>query len=144
MPLIQIKYSTPKSRPGLVKDIATTANRLSSEFLRKDPSVTAVVAEEIPAERWFCGNRSLADDGLASFSLDIKIVEATNTKDEEAKFIAETFRAMTTLLGPLHEESYVYVDEVHGHAYGFGGVTQERRHIARTLPAPTRAAVMAI
>ena len=37
---------------------------------------------------------------------------------------------MGELLGPLHEESYAHVDEVKGDAYGFGGLTQERRYIA--------------
>jgi 4-oxalocrotonate tautomerase len=37
------------------------------------------------------------------------------------------------LLGPLHHESYAHVDEVRGDAYGFGGLTQERRYIARQL-----------
>jgi 4-oxalocrotonate tautomerase len=47
---------------------------------------------------------------------------------------------MTALLGPLHHESYAHVDEVRGDAYGFGGLTQERRYIAGKLDvAPHRA-----
>jgi 4-oxalocrotonate tautomerase len=38
-------------------------------------------------------------------------------------------------LGPLHHESYLHVDEVRGDAYGFGGLTQERRYIAGKLEA---------
>ena len=40
---------------------------------------------------------------------------------------------MGELLGPVHEESYAHVDEVKGDAYGFGGLTQERRYIAGKL-----------
>jgi 4-oxalocrotonate tautomerase len=133
MPIIQVKYSTPRSRPGLERAVADAASQLSAEFLRKDPKLTAVVAEEVAAERWVVGGRSLAEAGLASFFLDIKIVESTNTKDEKAAFIAATFRTMGELLGKLHEESYVYVHDVHGYAYGFGGLTQERRYIAGKL-----------
>src|SRR6266446_4055962 len=93
-----------KENPG--KYPWPTATRLSAEILHKDPKVTAVIAEEVPGERRFCGGVSLADKGLASFWLDIRITESTNTKDEKAAFIAETFRAMEALLGPLHEESY--------------------------------------
>ena len=54
---------------------------------------------------------------------------------------AETFQTMTRLLGPLHEESYAHVHEVRGDAYGFGGLTQERRYIAGKLEiAPQQAA----
>jgi len=105
MPLVQVKDTTARSRPRLAAEIAATATRLSAEILRKDPKVTAVIAEEVPGERRFCGGVSLADKGLASFWLDIRITESTNTKDEKAAFIAETFRAMEALLGPLHEES---------------------------------------
>jgi 4-oxalocrotonate tautomerase len=45
---------------------------------------------------------------------------------------------MGELLGPLHEESYAHVDEVKGDAYGFGGLTQERRYIAGQLEVAPR------
>jgi 4-oxalocrotonate tautomerase len=48
---------------------------------------------------------------------------------------------MSELLGPLHEETYLHIDEVKGDAYGFGGLSQERRYIAGKLEAaPRRAA----
>jgi len=133
MPIIQVKYSTPRPRAGLVAEIAAAANRLSTEQLHKDPKATAVTVEPVPAEAWFCGGESLAALGKASFFLDIKVVESTNTKDEKAAFIAAAFRTMAELLGPLHDESYVHVHDVHGYAYGFGGLTQERRYIAGKL-----------
>jgi 4-oxalocrotonate tautomerase len=40
---------------------------------------------------------------------------------------------MRELLEPVHQESYLHVDEVRGDAYGFGGLTQERRYIAGKL-----------
>lgn len=136
MPIIQVKYSTPSDKPGLVKAIAAAASRISAEQLRKDQKLTAVTVEAVPAESWFAGGPSLAEQKLASFFLDIKIVESTNTKDEKAAFIAAVFKAMGELLGPLHNESYVYVHDVHGYAYGFGGLTQERRYIAGKLGVP--------
>jgi 4-oxalocrotonate tautomerase len=37
---------------------------------------------------------------------------------------------MEKLLGPLHEESYVFVHAVDGDAYGYGGRTQNGRWAA--------------
>ena len=82
---------------------------------------------------WFASGKSLAEQKLASFWLDIHITEGTNTKDEKAAYIAAMFTRMSELLGSLHNESYLYVDEVRGDAYGFGGLTQERRYIAGKL-----------
>ena len=50
-------------------------------------------------------------------------------KDEKEAYIAAVFRLMEALLGALHQESYVYVEEVKADAYGFGGRTQEYRYI---------------
>lgn len=136
MPIIQVKYSTPAEKQGLVNEIAAAASRLSAQHLRKDPNVTAVTVEPVPAQNWFAGGVSLAEQKKASFFLDIKIVESTNTKDEKAAFIAAVFLTMGELLGPLHSESYVHVHDVHGYAYGFGGLTQERRYIAGKLGVP--------
>jgi 4-oxalocrotonate tautomerase len=46
---------------------------------------------------------------------------------------------MRELLGPLHEESYVHVNEVRGDAYGYGGVTQNERYIAGKIRQPAAA-----
>ena len=130
MPLIQVKYAAAQSPDkNLAAAIAAKATALAAGVLHKDPKVTAVIVEEVAPERWFCGGRSLAEQGLASFWLDIKITDSTNTKDEKAAFIAQTFDAMGAILGRLHEESYVLVHDVHGYAYGFGGLTQEQRYI---------------
>lgn len=133
MPIIQVKYSTPNAKPGLVPQIAAAASRLSAQHLRKNPAVTAVTVEAINPESWFAGGLSLAEQNKASFFLDIKIVDGTNTKDEKAAFIAAVFATMGELLGALHHESYVYVHDVAASAYGFGGLTQERRYIAGQL-----------
>ena len=89
--------------------------------------------KSVDAADWFAGGKSLAEQSLASFWLDVHVSEGTNTKDEKAAYLAALFQRMGELLGPLHEESYAHVDEVKGDAYGFGGLTQERRYIAGKL-----------
>lgn len=133
MPMIQIRFATPSGVPGLEAAIAQRAAQLAQDRLGKDPSVTAVLVEPSDPAHWFCAGRSLAEQGLAAFWLDIRVTEGTNTKDEKAAFIAATFAAMGELLGPLHMESYVHVVEARGDAYGYGGLTQERRYIAARL-----------
>ena len=107
MPLITITTASPNRQVSKKARIAAEINRLSSNLLHKDPKVTAVIVTSVDPDDWFCGGRSLTDVGLASFWLDIHIVDGTNTKDEKAAFIAATFEAMGKILGPLHEESYV-------------------------------------
>jgi 4-oxalocrotonate tautomerase len=139
MPIIQIKYSAASTDRDLLRLIADKAVGITTEVLRKNPNLTAVTVEAIPADRWFVGGPSLAEQRKASFFLDIKVVDGTNTKDEKAAYVAAIFEAMGALLGDLHPESYVYVHDVRAEAYGFGGLTQEHRYIAGRLPQPAGA-----
>jgi len=140
VPLISVTYSSSRQAPSLKADIAAAVTELTAKILRKDPRVTAVIVRSVDAADWFAGGSSLADQGLASFWLDVHVSEGTNTKDEKAEYLAATFRQMGELLGPLHHETYIHVDEVRGDAYGFGGLTQERRYIVGKLEAAPRSA----
>jgi 4-oxalocrotonate tautomerase len=135
MPLITVTYSSSRQVASLKADIAAAVNDLTAAILHKDPKVTAIIVKSVDAADWFAGGNSLAEQNLASFWLDIHVSEGTNTKDEKAAYLAAMFKRMGELLGPLHNESYLHVDEVRGDAYGFGGLTQERRYIAGKLEA---------
>ena len=140
MPLITVTVSTPHQKVLDKAAVAAEVARLSTTILDKDPKVTAVIVTRVPSDDWFCCGKSLTEEWLASFWLDIHITDGTNTKDEKAAFVAAAFETMGRLLGPLHEESYVHVHDVRGDAYGYGGLTQERRYIAARLAAPVSAA----
>src|SRR5881398_2813839 len=127
MPLITVSYTTSRQSASLKADIASAVSELTAKILRKDPKVTAIIVKSAEAADWFVGGKSLAEQKLASYWLDIHVSEGTNTKDEKAAYLAAVFARMSELLGPLHEETYLHVDEVKGDAYGFGGLTQERR-----------------
>ena len=140
MPLITVTVATPHQKVLDKPAIAAEVARLSTTILKKDPKVTAVIVTRVSSDDWFCGGKSLTEEWLASFWLDIHITDGTNTKDEKAAFVAAAFEAMGRLLGPLHEESYVQVHDVRGDAYGYGGLTQERRYIAARLAPPVSVA----
>jgi len=140
MPLITVQYSSTSDVPPAKAEIAAAVSELSSNILHKDPKVTAIIVQAVEASDWFAGGRSLAEQNRASVWLDIHITDGTNSKDEKAEFIAATFKRFGELLGPLHTESYVHVHDVRADAYGFGGLTQERRYITGKLHvAPDRA-----
>jgi 4-oxalocrotonate tautomerase len=136
MPLITVTYSSSRQSASLKSDIAAAVSELTAKILHKDPKVTAIIVKSVDAADWFAGGKSLAEQKLASYWLDIHVSEGTNTKDEKAAYLAAMFKRMGELLGPLHNESYLHVDEVKGDAYGFGGLSQERRYIAGKLEVP--------
>ena len=134
MPILNLKVSAHRS-PALTRTLSEELVETTARILRKNPEITAVTIDYVSPEDWIVGGRSLAEQGKASFWLDIKVVDGTNTKDEKALYLAEVFALMGRVLGDLHPESYVLVHEVPADAYGFGGLTQEHRYVANTLRA---------
>ncbi|AUN30490.1 tautomerase family protein [Niveispirillum cyanobacteriorum] len=130
MPMIIVRYVTPDPRPELRAQIAGLAARLGAEKLGKDPGVTAVLVEPADPGGWFIAGNRPTDEGLSAFWLDIKVTAGTNTKAETTAFVKAAYQGMADLLGPLHEECYVYVHEANGDAYGYGGRTQNGRWAA--------------
>lgn len=127
MPILNVKVSARKSKE-MTAAISSTLLELTTRILHKDPNVTAIAIDYIDPDDWIVGGKSLAEQGKSSVYFDIKITDETNTKTEKAQYIREAFDAFAKLLGNLHVESYIYVQDVRAAAYGYGGKTQERRY----------------
>jgi 4-oxalocrotonate tautomerase len=128
MPFLNVLVAASAS-PDLTAKIAASLQQLTRLHLKKDPALMAIAVQYVAPEQWFVGGSSLAAQAKASFWLDIKVTDATNTKAEMAGYIAAVYSAFGDLLGPLHHESYVLVHPVPASAYGYGGQTQERRYV---------------
>ncbi len=127
MPILNVKISGQRSKE-LTKSISKILLELTSRILHKDPEVTAIAIEYVNPEDWIVAGKSLAEHGKSSIYFDIKVTDETNTKAEKAQYIREAFDAFSKLLGDLHNESYIYVQDVRASSYGFSGLTQEYRH----------------
>jgi len=132
MPIINLKVSLTKGDKNL-QLIANKITQLSERFLKKKPEVTAITILPVDRENWFINKASLKELNQNSFYLDIKVTDGTNLKDEKKEFVKAVFEFMNSIMENLHSESYVYVEEVKGDAYGFGGLTQEYRYIANQI-----------
>jgi 4-oxalocrotonate tautomerase len=127
MPIINVKVSAAKA-PETSQKIARMLLDKTTSILRKRADLTAITIDYVDPEHWIVGGQSLRAQGKSSFYFDIKVVDETNTKAEKARYVAEVFDGFRELLGDLHDESYVYVQDVRPTAYGFGGQTQEYRY----------------
>jgi 4-oxalocrotonate tautomerase len=127
MPILNVKVSAKKS-PELTRQIAELLLDLTTRILGKKREVTAIAIDYIDHDAWLVGGRLLSEQNKNSFYFDIKITDETNTKDEKARYIREAFAGFENILGNLHEESYIYVQDVRAASYGYGGFTQEYRY----------------
>jgi 4-oxalocrotonate tautomerase len=136
MPILTVKISGAPN-PSTSTNIASMLVESTATILGKQRDVIAVALDYVPEDRWFVGGAPLSTQGKRTFYFDIKITEGTNTKDEIAEFIRHVFQGFEAILGELHSESYIYVQEVRGYAYGYGGLTQEHRYVQkRALSSP--------
>lgn len=126
MPILTVKVSGKKSE-DLTKQIGNLLMDLTNRILNKKRDVTAIAIEYLDHDAWFVGGKLLSEVGKNSFYFDIKITDETNTKNEKAQYIKEAFDGFEKILGNLHEESYIYVQDVRAASYGYGGKTQEFR-----------------
>jgi 4-oxalocrotonate tautomerase len=127
MPILNVKVSAKKS-PEMTRAIADLLLDLTARILHKKREVTSIAIDYVDPADWIVGGRSLAEQGRSSVYFDIKITDETNTKEEKAEYIRQAFDAFSRLLGDLHDESYIYVQDVRAAAYGYGGKTQEFRY----------------
>jgi 4-oxalocrotonate tautomerase len=143
MPSLNLKIAGPAQAPAIQQLVAQLVT-LTTEVLGKKKEVVAVAVELVPAERWFVGGRPLMP-GRAAFQLEINVCEGTNTRDEKAAFVTGAHAAAETVLGAVDPVSYTMVHEVPADAYGYGGMTRERRDIeGKTRPGAQPARVRAI
>lgn len=128
MPILQVKLSAQPA-PELSRQVAALLSELTARILHKKPELTAIVVDYLAPEHWLVGETSLAQQGKASFFLDINVTDGTNTKDEKAQYQQEVFAGLGNLLGDLHPVSYICIRDVRAEAWGYGGLTQEFRYI---------------
>ncbi|RDZ29370.1 tautomerase family protein [Lysobacter silvisoli] len=127
MPILNVKVSAVRS-PDLTRQIADLLLELTTRVLGKNPDVTSILVEYVDPADWVVGGSTLLEQGKRSVYFDVKVTDETNTKQEKAQYIREAFDGFSRLLGDLHEESYIYVQDVRAAAYGYGGRTQEARY----------------
>ena len=123
MPFINIKTNVKKDEKVKEKIVKKVLEN-TSDILHKDPKVTSILVEFVPFEVW-----SIDTQNQNTFYLDIKITKGTNTKEEKAKYIKETYEGLKEILGDITPASYVLIDEVDASSWGFDGITQEYRYI---------------
>ena len=116
--------------------VAAFLTELTAEELGKKKALISIAIEYLPPSQWFIGGGALPLQGLATFFLEIKVTEGTNTKNEKASYIEKIFAAFESVLGELNSASYIVIQEIRADSWGYEGASQEFRYIEGTGRAP--------
>jgi 4-oxalocrotonate tautomerase len=127
MPFLHLSLCPAPGADPSLRELAATLTDLTAEHLAKDPTLTAVRIELVPATQWFIAARALAAATLASYHLQIQVTAGTNTPAQLSAYLAAVHAAMGSAMGRLHPTSYSVVQQLPAEAWGYGGVSQAMR-----------------
>ncbi len=130
MPTLHLRVA-PLQNPERYETLAAALTRITADVLGKRADVTAVTIDDLPAARWYVGGRAVQRPAA---TLEITITAGTNTPAQKAAFVEAAFAELRRQLaagGELEEASYVTVREVPAADWGYGGLTQQQRQLAR-------------
>ncbi|WP_330180291.1 hypothetical protein OHB26_28250 [Nocardia sp. NBC_01503] len=125
MPFVRITIADPDIAPDTQAALAADITGLLEKDLFKEPEVTVVHLNLVPADRWFVGATRPAQ--ATGAHLEVSITLGTNTSQEKAAFIEHAYDVLNTHLGTLPGAAYVALYELDGEGYGYNGVTQLAR-----------------
>jgi len=134
MPTLTLKVSPPQPADRH-HALAAALTRITAETLGKRAEVTAVMIDNVDPQRWHIGGQALKQ---ASAWLEICITAGTNSAEQKAAFIADAHAELQRQLtgdAALEPASYVIVHELPASDWGYGGVTQRSRQLARAATA---------
>lgn len=131
MPTLNLRI-TPLLNPPIYAALAEQLTALTARVLHKRSEVTVVMIDDLPAAR-FCVAGQASLQPMAC--LEINITQDTNSASEKQQFVSEAHALLRRLLGRLHEASYVIVRELPAGDWGYDGLTQQMRKLARSAPA---------
>lgn len=139
MPHLHLSLSPGPAREPDHTQLAQALTELTALHLAKDPDLTAVRIARVPAQDWFVARRSLAEQALASYHLEVQVTAGTNTEAQIGAWLQAVHQLLGERLGALHPASYAVVQQLPAMAWGYGGRSQLARRLqtaAETVAAP--------
>lgn len=129
MPFVHARIISTDEDPQFLHRLQAELARLAFTPLGKAADVTSVLVERANTDSWRIGGSA----ATTAAHVTISVTAGTNTVDEKAAFVAQTYAMLRELFGEgLSEATYVVVNEVDGDSWGYGGITAAERRRAST------------
>ncbi len=125
MPFARLTVADPGVSADTRARFAAEITALLEKDLLKEPEVTVVQVNSVPAQGWFVAGAH--PERATGAHLEVSITAGTNTAQEKSAFIAHAYRLLADSFGPLPAAAYVALYELDGESYGYNGVTQLAR-----------------
>ncbi len=127
MPFINISVSGVALSATQKQQLFDETTHLMSEVMKKNPDLTSVRIDELPADNWATGRKSMVVRGKAGVHMDIKVTGGTNTDEEKSQMIKQAMAMLKNVVGSTPEASYIIIYDLDACAWGYDGQTQSAR-----------------
>lgn len=127
MPFIRATVLPPDADEAVAEHLRAGLVKLATTVLAKASDVTSVLIEPVRQGAWFVGGAR----ATVAAHVVITVTAGTDTPEQKAAFVEQTFALLRDLLGSaLPEATYVVVNEAAPESWGFGGKTASIRRRA--------------
>jgi 4-oxalocrotonate tautomerase len=130
MPFIRITILSPALAAEQVGRLEQGTTAFMVSGMRKPVAGVAVLVEQIKPADWSIANRPVA----VAAHVEATIAQGSNTPDEKARFLADMWQLLRSVLGPeLREATYIVIHEIDTRSYGRCGLTRAERDRRRQV-----------
>ena len=126
MPFVRLTLNDPSLDCDTRQELAGTVTNLLAQDFGKNPEITVVQVNLVPADSWFIGSEPVTGTGG---HMEVSLSTGINTDVEKATFIDHAYTALEGILGKLAQIFYIEVHEIPGKSWGYNGLPQADRSI---------------
>jgi 4-oxalocrotonate tautomerase len=117
MAIFNVKVSGKKSHQT-TKKISSILLDLNIKYLKGKKPFTVVVVEYHDRDNWIIGGEFLSDLDKSCFIMSCTISDIT-TDEDKSIFINQAFKAFNELLGDLHEDCYISIQQFNKDSFSY-------------------------
>ena len=128
MPLIKLRANKIFSE-NIKGSLAESLSLITEKNLRKNKKLIVIRFEDADQEGQWYVEGAIKSDDRAIFELSIIVTKGTNTDEEKAEWIAQTWKLLTDVLGSSPHPNYISIQEIDGKSWGYNGLSQAQRSI---------------
>jgi 4-oxalocrotonate tautomerase len=117
MAIFNVKVSGRKS-VDTTNSISEMLLDLNLRYLKGRKEFTVVVVEYLDRDTWVVGGKPLSEQSKSCLVMNVTVSDAI-TNEDKSMFINETFSAFNHLLGDLHEDCYISIQQFNRDSFSY-------------------------
>ena len=91
---------------------------MNIKYLRGRKDFTVVLVEYLAPDLWVVGGIPLSEQEKNCFVMHVSVSDSVSNEEKKI-FITETFKAFNLIVGDLHEDCYININQVDHNSFSY-------------------------